>query len=58
MKPEQVADVIDKLIDERTKLNAIANVKTLTGDLKKSLNEECRKKIAQLKAELIEALKA
>ena len=57
MKPEKVADAIDKLIDERTKLVTIGASKTLAADLKKSLTEDCRKKILQCKADLLEALK-
>lgn len=57
MKPELVVDLIDKLVDERTKLQTLTHSKTLSLDLKKALHEECRKKIVELRAQLIEALK-
>ena len=56
MKPEQVADLIEKLIDEKMKLATIMNSKTL-GPNKAMFLDDCHKKIGQVKAALLEALK-
>ena len=56
MKPEHVADLIEKLIDEKMKLATIMNSKTL-GPNKAMFLDDCRKKMGQVKAALLEALK-
>lgn len=56
MKPERVADLIEKLVDEKMKLSTIMNSKTL-GANKTMFLDDCRKKVEQVKAELLQALK-
>ena len=57
MKPEQVAELLEKLIDEKLKLATILNSKTL-GQNKMLFLDDCRKQIGQLKLALVAALKA
>lgn len=56
MKPEQIVDLLERLIDEKYSLNAILSSKTL-GDNKQFFLDGARKKVATIKADLVEALK-
>jgi hypothetical protein len=56
MNPEQIAVLIEKLIDEKLKLASILGSKTL-GANKSAFMEDCQKKVAQIRAGLIDALK-
>jgi hypothetical protein len=56
MNAEHVVDIIEKLIDEKMKLATILTSKTL-GSNKEFFLQELRKKNAEVKASLVEALK-
>ena len=59
MKPEQVVELIDKLMAERLKLHMVQTSKSFgENPVKQSLTVDLEKKIVQIKANLVEALRA
>ena len=59
MKPEQVVELIDKLVSERLKLHMVQTSKSFgENPVKQSLTVDLEKKIVQIKTNLVEALRA
>ena len=57
MKPEQVVELVDKLIEERLRLHMVQTSKSIGANLdKRTLTIGMEKKIALIKASLTEAL--
>lgn len=56
MTAEKLVEQIEKLIDEKLRLATILGSKSL-GDQKEFFFKESRRKIDQIKADLVEALK-
>ncbi|MBI3853069.1 MAG: hypothetical protein HY298_22695 [Verrucomicrobia bacterium] len=58
MKPEQIAELIDKLIAERLKLHLLTTSRALGENLdKRTMVLSFEQKIAQIKASLADALR-
>jgi len=58
MKPEQIAELMDKLIVERLRLHLLKTSKSIGENLdKRAFVADFEKKIAQIKANLAEALR-
>ena len=55
MKREQIVELIERLIDEKYSMNSILASKTL-GDNKQFFLDGAHKKVAKIKADLVEAL--
>ena len=58
MKPEQVAELIEKLIDQKISLEALGKSKTVAGEKRQFLVDASKENIAKTKASLVEALKS
>jgi len=59
MKPEQIAELIDKLIAERLRLYQLETSKSIAENLdRRGIVADFEKKIDQIKAKLAEALRA
>ena len=59
MKPEQVVELIDKLVSERLRLHVLQTSKSIGANLdKRVLTVDVEKKIALIKSSLLEALMA
>jgi hypothetical protein len=58
MKAEQVADLIEKLIEAKLSLDSMARSKTVADANRQFLMDASKQNIARFKAELIQALKS
>lgn len=57
MKADRVTELIEKLVEEKLRLAAVLNSKTL-GENKEFFLVDCRKKIGQIKSDLYAALQS